>query len=134
MKKFETLETLSYLPPLTLEQLGKEIDYLIRMGWVPCIKFELEGTMMEDTGQCGSCPCLDAQTRPKYWRRLKRPRRNTPELSSVLSNLTTSVKAENEHKALKTRLKKANGNNNDGVTLTKYEISLKVHKRANGRE
>lgn len=34
----------------------------------------------------------------------------------------------------KTRLRKADGNNNDGVTLTKYEISLKVHKRANGRQ
>lgn len=30
--------------------------------------------------------------------------------------------------------RKADGNNNDGVTLTKYEISLKVHKRANGRQ
>ncbi|GJS09498.1 ribulose bisphosphate carboxylase small chain, chloroplastic isoform X2 [Tanacetum coccineum] len=24
-----------------------------------------QGTMMEDTGQCGSCPCLGALTRPK---------------------------------------------------------------------
>ncbi|KAI3840979.1 hypothetical protein MKW92_038732 [Papaver armeniacum] len=32
LKKFETL---SYLPPLTVEQLSKEIDYLLRNGWVP---------------------------------------------------------------------------------------------------
>ncbi|XP_027359585.1 ribulose bisphosphate carboxylase small chain, chloroplastic isoform X1 [Abrus precatorius] len=38
-KKFETL---SYLPPLTQEQLAKEIDYLLRKGWVPCLEFELE--------------------------------------------------------------------------------------------
>jgi ribulose-bisphosphate carboxylase small chain len=38
-KKFETL---SYLPPLTSEQLAKEVDYLIRKGWVPCLEFELE--------------------------------------------------------------------------------------------
>ncbi|MCH90932.1 ribulose bisphosphate carboxylase small chain 3A, partial [Trifolium medium] len=38
-KKFETL---SYLPPLTEEQLLKEIEYLIRKGWVPCVEFELE--------------------------------------------------------------------------------------------
>ncbi|KAL1815388.1 hypothetical protein ACET3Z_017962 [Daucus carota] len=38
-KKFETL---SYLPPLSPESLAKEIDYLLRMGWVPCLEFELE--------------------------------------------------------------------------------------------
>ena len=39
LKKFETL---SYLPDLTGEQLLKEIAYLLRSGWVPCIEFELE--------------------------------------------------------------------------------------------
>ncbi|KAL2329499.1 hypothetical protein Fmac_017080 [Flemingia macrophylla] len=38
-KKFETL---SYLPPLSREQLLKEIDYLLRNGWIPCLEFELE--------------------------------------------------------------------------------------------
>ncbi|MBT8694734.1 ribulose-1,5-bisphosphate carboxylase small subunit [Yersinia pestis] len=37
-KKFETL---SYLPDLTQEQLGKEIDYLLRKGWVPCLEFDV---------------------------------------------------------------------------------------------
>nr|AFO67218.1 putative ribulose-1,5-bisphosphate carboxylase/oxygenase small subunit [Aralia elata] len=39
LKKFETL---SYLPPLTNEELAKEVDYLLRSGWVPCLEFELE--------------------------------------------------------------------------------------------
>lgn len=38
-KKYETL---SYLPDLSDEQLLKEIDYLIRNGWVPCLEFETE--------------------------------------------------------------------------------------------
>ncbi|WP_168398602.1 ribulose-1,5-bisphosphate carboxylase small subunit, partial [Acinetobacter indicus] len=38
-KKFETL---SYLPPLTTEQLLKEVEYLLRNKWVPCLEFELE--------------------------------------------------------------------------------------------
>ncbi|XP_044506884.1 ribulose bisphosphate carboxylase small subunit, chloroplastic-like [Mangifera indica] len=38
-KKFETL---SYLPPLNEQALLKEISYLLRSGWVPCIEFELE--------------------------------------------------------------------------------------------
>ncbi|XWS30706.1 hypothetical protein CRYUN_Cryun23aG0010700 [Craigia yunnanensis] len=38
-KKFETL---SYLPTLTQGQLLKEIEYLLRSKWVPCLEFELE--------------------------------------------------------------------------------------------
>ncbi|KAB1221063.1 Ribulose bisphosphate carboxylase small chain, chloroplastic [Morella rubra] len=38
-KKFETL---SYLPPLSPASLAKEIDYLLRKGWIPCLEFELE--------------------------------------------------------------------------------------------
>ncbi|WP_168409128.1 ribulose-1,5-bisphosphate carboxylase small subunit, partial [Acinetobacter indicus] len=39
-KKFETL---SYLPTLSVEQLLKQIEYLIRNGWVPCLEFSLDG-------------------------------------------------------------------------------------------
>ena len=39
LKKFETL---SYLPPLSSESLAKEVDYLLRKNWVPCLEFELE--------------------------------------------------------------------------------------------
>ncbi|MBA0579304.1 hypothetical protein Gorai_021565, partial [Gossypium raimondii] len=38
-KKFETL---SYLPDLTPVQLAKEVDYLLRSKWIPCLEFELE--------------------------------------------------------------------------------------------
>ncbi|KAL9666634.1 hypothetical protein QQ045_000969 [Rhodiola kirilowii] len=39
LKKYESL---SYLPPLTEAGLAKEIDYLLRNNWVPCLEFELE--------------------------------------------------------------------------------------------
>ncbi|KAI3697440.1 hypothetical protein L6452_30464 [Arctium lappa] len=39
LKKYETL---SYLPPLPESSLAKEIDYLLRNKWVPCLEFELE--------------------------------------------------------------------------------------------
>ncbi|XP_021993057.1 ribulose bisphosphate carboxylase small chain 4, chloroplastic isoform X2 [Helianthus annuus] len=72
LKKYETL---SYLPTLTEAQLAKEVDYLLRNKWVPCLEFDTDlstvrtqdplDTMTEDTGQCGSCLCLDALTPPK---------------------------------------------------------------------
>ena len=39
-KKF--FETLSYLPTLNEPQLAREVDYLLRKGWIPCLEFELE--------------------------------------------------------------------------------------------
>ncbi|KAG1334789.1 ribulose bisphosphate carboxylase small chain, chloroplastic [Cocos nucifera] len=36
VKKFETL---SYLPPLSVEALLKQIEYLLRSGWIPCLEF-----------------------------------------------------------------------------------------------
>ena len=36
VKKFETL---SYLPELSPEALLKQIDYLLRSGWIPCLEF-----------------------------------------------------------------------------------------------
>ncbi|XP_052111309.1 ribulose bisphosphate carboxylase small subunit, chloroplastic isoform X2 [Arachis duranensis] len=103
-KKFETL---SYLPDLNEEQLRKEVDYLLRKGWVPCLEFEVgvsytdsrtvrttghRDTMTEGTGQCGSFPCLDAPTQVRSSRNFRRLRLHTPRHSSVLSDSTTFAK------------------------------------------
>lgn len=32
-------ETFSYLPPLTDDQISKQVDYIIRQGWIPCLEF-----------------------------------------------------------------------------------------------
>ncbi|KAG0464075.1 hypothetical protein HPP92_020144 [Vanilla planifolia] len=44
-KKFETL---SYLPPLSDEQLLKQIEYLLRSKWVPCLEFSKVGFVSRD--------------------------------------------------------------------------------------
>ncbi|KAF5479894.1 hypothetical protein F2P56_000677 [Juglans regia] len=72
----QKFETLSYLPPLSYESLAKEVDYLIRKGWIPCLEFDTDlctvrttghqDTTMGDTGSCGSSPCLDAQIHPRF--------------------------------------------------------------------
>ncbi|WP_213065345.1 ribulose bisphosphate carboxylase small subunit, partial [Acinetobacter baumannii] len=36
-------ETLSYLPPLSLEQILKQVDYLLLNKWVPCLEFDEDG-------------------------------------------------------------------------------------------
>nr|ABG21958.1 Ribulose bisphosphate carboxylase small chain C, chloroplast precursor, putative, expressed [Oryza sativa Japonica Group] len=59
IKKFETL---SYLPPLTVEDLLKQIEYLLRSKWVPCLERPRRRTLMHSSvssasttsGRCSS--------------------------------------------------------------------------------
>jgi ribulose-bisphosphate carboxylase small chain len=32
-------ETFSYLPPLTNDQIAKQVDYIVNNGWTPCLEF-----------------------------------------------------------------------------------------------
>lgn len=36
-KKFEAL---SYLTPLSDDSIAKEIDYMMKKGWIPCLEFD----------------------------------------------------------------------------------------------
>uniref|UniRef100_A0ABF7PQA5 Ribulose bisphosphate carboxylase small subunit, chloroplastic n=1 Tax=Anthoceros agrestis TaxID=41834 RepID=A0ABF7PQA5_9EMBR len=46
-------ETLSYLPPLTDNQIAREIDYMLRNKWIPCLEFDPSGTITTLPGQPG---------------------------------------------------------------------------------
>ncbi|KAH9566840.1 hypothetical protein CY35_04G150700 [Sphagnum magellanicum] len=81
-------ETLSYLPPLTPDQVASQIDYMLANKWIPCLEFDLVGTisrtnfqdtMTVATGPCGSCPCSDAQMLPWCCARSRNARRRTLE-------------------------------------------------------
>ncbi|KAK4416488.1 Ribulose bisphosphate carboxylase small chain, chloroplastic [Sesamum alatum] len=85
LKKFETL---SYLPDLTTEQLAKEIDYLIRSKWIPCIEFELEhGFVYREHHR--SPGYYDG----RYWTMWKLPMYGCTDSSQVLSELNEAIKA-----------------------------------------
>ncbi|KAK1380893.1 Ribulose bisphosphate carboxylase small subunit, chloroplastic [Heracleum sosnowskyi] len=84
LKKFETL---SYLPPLTTEQLAKEVDYLLRSGWVPCLEFELEhGFVYREHNN--SPGYYDG----RYWVMWKLPMFGCTDSSQVLKELDECVK------------------------------------------
>ncbi|CAD7696915.1 unnamed protein product [Ostreobium quekettii] len=46
-------ETLSYLPPLTQDQISKQVDYILRNGWIPCLEFA-----PQDAAYVGSANCI----------------------------------------------------------------------------
>ncbi|XP_039683149.1 ribulose bisphosphate carboxylase small chain, chloroplastic isoform X2 [Medicago truncatula] len=84
-KKFETL---SYLPPLTEEQLAKEVEYLIRKGWVPCLEFELEKGFVYRENH-SSPGYYDG----RYWTMWKLPLFGATDSSQVLKELAEAKAA-----------------------------------------
>ncbi|OMO81303.1 hypothetical protein CCACVL1_12486 [Corchorus capsularis] len=83
-KKFETL---SYLPDLTPEQLAKEVEYLLRSGWIPCLEFELEhGFVYRENHR--SPVYYDG----RYWTMWKLPMFGCTDSSQVLKELEAAKK------------------------------------------
>ncbi|CAN4083203.1 unnamed protein product [Withania somnifera] len=85
MKKYETL---SYLPDLTDEQLLKEIDYLLKSGWVPCLEFETEhGFVYREHNS--SPGYYDG----RYWTMWKLPMFGCTDATQVLNEVEEAKKA-----------------------------------------
>ncbi|GMN38564.1 hypothetical protein TIFTF001_007791 [Ficus carica] len=85
LKKFETL---SYLPDLTDEQLLKEIDYLLRKGWVPCLEFEV-GNAWISRDNNRSPGYYDG----RYWTMWKLPMYGCTDGTQVLAEVQEAKKA-----------------------------------------
>ncbi|GJM87560.1 hypothetical protein PR202_gb00094 [Eleusine coracana subsp. coracana] len=77
-KKFETL---SYLPPLSTEDLLKQIEYLIRSKWVPCLEFSTVGFVYRENAS--SPGYYDG----RYWTMWKLPMFGCTDATQVLKEL-----------------------------------------------
>uniref|UniRef100_A0ACD6AT34 Uncharacterized protein n=1 Tax=Avena sativa TaxID=4498 RepID=A0ACD6AT34_AVESA len=78
IKKFETL---SYLPPLSEEALLKQIDFLIRSKWVPCLEFSKVGFIFREHG---STP---GYYDGRYWTMWKLPMFGCTDASQVIKEV-----------------------------------------------
>ncbi|GKU90322.1 hypothetical protein SLEP1_g4330 [Rubroshorea leprosula] len=84
-KKFETL---SYLPDLSPEQLAREVDYLLRSKWVPCLEFELEkGWVYRENSR------TPGYYDGRYWTMWKLPMFGCTDSSQVLKEVEECKKA-----------------------------------------
>jgi ribulose-bisphosphate carboxylase small chain len=101
-KKFETL---SYLPDLSDVELAKEVDYLLRNKWIPCVEFELEhGFVYREHGNTPGyydgrywtmwkLPLFGCTDSAQVLKKLKNARRSTLAPSLGSSDSTTPVKS-----------------------------------------
>jgi|UniRef100_A0A2N9ISF5 ribulose-bisphosphate carboxylase small chain len=77
-KKFETL---SYLPPLTNDSIAKEIDYMIKKGWIPCLEFDEVGHVRRENSQ------MPGYYDGRYWTLWKLPMFGCNDPSQVLNEI-----------------------------------------------
>ncbi|GER52017.1 ribulose bisphosphate carboxylase small chain [Striga asiatica] len=83
-KKFETL---SYVPPLTDESIAKEIDYMIKKGWIPCLEFDEEGHVYRENSR------MPNYYDGRYWTLWKLPMFGCNDSTQVLNEIQECKKA-----------------------------------------
>ncbi|KAL0339956.1 UNVERIFIED_CONTAM: Ribulose bisphosphate carboxylase small chain, chloroplastic [Sesamum calycinum] len=77
-KKFETL---SYVPPLSEESIAKEIDYMIKKGWIPCIEFDEVGYVYRENSR------MPNYYDGRYWTLWKLPMFGCTDSSQILNEI-----------------------------------------------
>jgi hypothetical protein len=57
-------ETFSYLPPLSDDQIARQVDYIVNNGWTPCLEFsepELAYVSNENCVRMGPVTCVSTK-------------------------------------------------------------------------
>ncbi|KAL5549177.1 hypothetical protein UlMin_004408 [Ulmus minor] len=82
-KKFETL---SYLPPLSDDSIAKEIEYMIKKGWIPCLEFDEIGHVYRENAK------IPGYYDGRYWTLWKLPMFGCSDSSQVLQEINECKK------------------------------------------
>ncbi|GLJ09294.1 hypothetical protein SUGI_0105770 [Cryptomeria japonica] len=80
-------ETLSYLPSLTPEQIMKQVDYLLKNNWVPCIEFDEDAIINR---KYGTTP---GYYDGRYWIMWKLPMFGCNDAGQVMREINECTKA-----------------------------------------
>jgi len=83
-KRFETL---SYLPPLSEESIAKEVDYMIKKEWIPCLEFDAVGKVYRENSR------MPGYYDGRYWTLWKLPMFGCNDSSQVLNEIQECKKA-----------------------------------------
>ncbi|KAI8474147.1 MAG: chloroplast ribulose-1,5-bisphosphate carboxylase/oxygenase small subunit [Monoraphidium minutum] len=88
-------ETFSYLPPLTNDQIARQVDYIVNNGWTPCLEFAgaqeayVSNASMSRIQNGAGCNYVDN----RYWTLWKLPMFGCTDPSQVLKEISACVKA-----------------------------------------
>jgi|EP00879_Flechtneria_rotunda_P000010 ribulose-bisphosphate carboxylase small chain len=87
-------ETFSYLPPLSDDQIARQVDYIVNNGWTPCLEFsepEIAYTGSESTARMG--PVSSNYFDNRYWTMWKLPMFGCSDPVQVLREIDAATKA-----------------------------------------
>jgi len=87
-------ETFSYLPPLTSDQIARQVDYIVNNGWTPCLEFANSDTAYasnENTVRFGNVSANYYDNR--YWTMWKLPMFGCTDAGSVLAEVARCSRA-----------------------------------------
>ena len=88
MVLFRFFETFSYLPALSDEEITKQVDYIVRNGWTPCLEFsspESAYISSDSTGRMGTVSVNYFDNR--YWTMWKLPMFGCSDGAQVLAEI-----------------------------------------------
>jgi ribulose-bisphosphate carboxylase small chain len=87
-------ETFSYLPPLTSDQIARQVDYIVGNGWVPCLEFaEADQAYVMSTSTIRFKGVSSGFYDNRYWTMWKLPMFGCSDPSAVLSEIAKASKA-----------------------------------------
>jgi len=87
-------ETFSFLPPLTDAEISRQVDYIVRNGWTPCLEFSGADTAYASNENCirmQHTTCLYYDNR--YWTLWKLPMFGCTDGSQVLAEVMNCRRA-----------------------------------------
>ena len=88
-------ETFSFLPPLSDQEVARQVQYLLNNGWTPCIEFESAAKAYADThGWCGMDMSVAAGYYDnRYWVMWKLPMYGCTNPDEVLQEIRACTSA-----------------------------------------
>jgi ribulose-bisphosphate carboxylase small chain len=87
-------ETFSFLPPLTSEQIAKQVDYIVNNGWVPALEFaSADSAYTSDVYAVRLHGTASGYYDNRYWSMWKLPMFGCTDASQVLKEIASASKA-----------------------------------------
>jgi len=87
-------ETFSYLPPLTADQIAKQVDYIVNNGWTPCLEFAEQNQAYVSSDSAVRFGAVSANYYDnRYWTMWKLPMFGCTDPSQVLSEINKCSRA-----------------------------------------
>ncbi|ERN41417.1 ribulose bisphosphate carboxylase small subunit [Rubidibacter lacunae KORDI 51-2] len=78
LPKERRYETLSYLPPLTDQQIAKQIQFMLEKGFIPAVEFEEEPTPYNHHWTLWKLPLFDATSAQEVVNEVRECRSENP--------------------------------------------------------